>query len=62
MREIVRAKELAKRFGVTPATVLAWARRGWIPSLRCGRRPILLNIAAVEMAMSERTAKRGNQI
>jgi len=29
--------ELARRFGVVPATIREWTRAGRIPALRCGR-------------------------
>jgi hypothetical protein len=48
------ARELAARYRVTPATVLAWARRGWIPCLRAGRRPVLFDVVEVEKAMRAR--------
>jgi hypothetical protein len=57
MSTIVDARDLAAQLRVTPATVLTWARRGWIPCLRAGRRPVLFDLAEVERALKER-AKR----
>lgn len=54
MSKLVDAKELAERLRVTPATIHAWHRRGWIPCLRAGRRPVLFDVEAVEKALSER--------
>lgn len=59
MSEIVNARELAERMRVTAATVHAWHRRGWIPCLRAGRRPVLFDIAAVEEALRARAAEWG---
>jgi len=58
MSELVDARELAKQLRVTPATVHAWHRRGWIPCLRAGRRPVLFDPAAVEKALRERAENR----
>ena len=58
MVDFVDAKELAKRLRVTPATIHAWHRRGWIPCLRAGRRPVLFDPIAVEKALHERAAIR----
>jgi len=59
MSQIVDARDLAAKLRVTPATVLSWARRGWIPCLRAGRRPVLFDLVEVERALKERAAKRG---
>lgn len=59
MRKLVNARELAKRFMVTPATIHAWHRRGWIPCLRAGRRPVLFDVHAVEDALRERAKRKG---
>ena len=58
MSDLVDARGLAAELRVTPATVLAWARRGWIPSLRAGRRPVLFDAVAVRHALDERARKR----
>ncbi len=59
MCNIVGAKELAIRFRVTPATIHAWRRRGWIPCLRAGRRPVLFDVSEVEQTLRERAAFKG---
>ena len=58
MSELLDARELAERLRVTPATIHAWHRRGWIPCLRAGRRPVLFDLAAVEKALKERAERR----
>ena len=57
MSELIDAKELAKRLKVTPATIHAWHRRGWIPCLRAGHRPVLFDEDAVERALHQRAAR-----
>ena len=57
MSQVVDARELAGRLRVKPATVLAWARRGWIPKLRAGRKPVLFDVQAVEDALRQRGAE-----
>ena len=59
MSELVDAKELAERLKVTPATIHAWHRGGWIPCLRAGRRPVLFEPDAVKKALRERAEHRG---
>ena len=54
MSQLLDANRLARRLGVTRETVLAWARRGWIPCLRAGRRPVLFDPVEVELALKER--------
>lgn len=54
MSKLIDAKELAKRLKVTPATIHAWHRRGWLPCLRAGRRPVFFDLDAVEQALHER--------
>jgi hypothetical protein len=58
MSQIVDAKGLSAKLRVTPATVLSWARRGWIPCLRAGRRPVLFDLAEVEQALKERAGRQ----
>jgi hypothetical protein len=58
MSQIVDARGLAAKLHVTPATILTWARRGWIPCLRAGRRPVLFDLAEVERALKERAKGR----
>ena len=58
MSQILDARDLAAKLRVTPATVLTWARRGWIPCLRAGRRPVLFDLAEVERALKDRAKRR----
>jgi excisionase family DNA binding protein len=58
MSEIVGAAELARRLGVTPATVRTWQRRGWIPGLRAGRRPLLFDFDEVKETLRKRGRER----
>jgi DNA-binding transcriptional MerR regulator len=51
MGEYLTASELAAKLRVTPATVHAWHRRGWIPCLRASRRPVLFDLDEVEAAI-----------
>ncbi|MCI0463307.1 MAG: hypothetical protein L0Z62_40690 [Gemmataceae bacterium] len=61
MSQIVDAGALAMKLCVTRATVLTWARRGWIPCLRAGRRPVLFDVAEVERALKARAKREGVQ-
>lgn len=58
MDDILTARELAERCHVTVATIHAWHRRGWIPCLRAGRRPVLFDAAAVEQSLRQRADSR----
>ncbi len=54
MSVFLTASDLAKRLQVTRPTIHAWHRRGWIPCLRAGRRPVLFDLDAVLTALRER--------
>ena len=56
MSEYLNATQLAERLQVTPATIHAWHRRGWIPCLRAGRRPVLFDLTDVLNALRQRGA------
>jgi len=56
----VTANTIAKTFGVTVPTVLAWANRGLIPSeRRPGSNRVWFNLSAVKKAMKRRIIQRG---
>ena len=57
MRKLVDAKELADWCKVTRETIHAWHRRGWIPCLRAGRRPVLFDLNEVEDALRKRAQR-----
>lgn len=61
MERYLTAKELAKRLSVTPATIHAWHRRGWIPAMRAGRRPVLFSFAEVVEALRRRERENGGE-
>jgi excisionase family DNA binding protein len=54
MSEFCDANELAQRLGVTKDTIHAWHRRGWIPCLRAGRRPVRFDAKKVIEALEKR--------
>ncbi|MCX5673435.1 MAG: helix-turn-helix domain-containing protein [Planctomycetota bacterium] len=54
MADLMKSEVLAGRLGVTVATVRAWARRGWIPCMRAGKRPLLFDLEAVLEALRRR--------
>jgi predicted site-specific integrase-resolvase len=49
---------MAARLHVTPKTLLAWARRGWVPCLRASQRPVLFDPEEVFTALRERARQR----
>ena len=55
------SREVAERLGVTPDTVRAWYRRGYIPAMRAGQRPLLFDYAAVTAALRERAERKGGR-
>lgn len=58
MRRFVKSSEIAARYRVSVETVRAWARRGWIPSIRIGLRPILFDPKEVDRALQKRGDRR----
>lgn len=58
MQEILDASALAQRLKVTRPTIHAWHRRGWIPCLRAGRRPVLFDLEAVLDALRARAQRK----
>ena len=50
----LNANQLAARLGVRPETILTWRRRGWIPSIQGGKRPVLFDEQAVISALKTR--------
>ena len=59
MSSLLNARELAQHLRVTPSTIHAWQRRGWIPCLRAGRRPVLFDVDAVIVALQRRGERKG---
>ena len=45
--EMLSAEELGSRLKLRPNTLLAWARRGKIPSVKLGRKTVRFDYAAV---------------
>ena len=56
MNTYLTASELAQRLHVKTATIHAWHRRGWIPGMRAGRRPVLFDIDDVLYQLRQRGA------
>lgn len=52
--EFLTARELARRFNVSPETVRAWGRSGRIPTLRLSRKVVRYDVAAVMKALAHR--------
>jgi hypothetical protein len=57
MPDYLDAGALAAKLHVTRDTILAWARRGWIPCVRASQRPVLFDPAEVAKAMRARAEK-----
>lgn len=55
--ELLTARELGSRLRVSPETVRAWGRRGFIPTVRLSRKVIRFNLQAVLEARSAAPAK-----
>ena len=45
--EMLSAEELSSRLKLRPNTLLAWARRGKIPSVKLGRKTVRFSYEAV---------------
>jgi DNA-binding transcriptional MerR regulator len=58
MTNLLNAKELAVLLKVTAPTIHSWHRRGLIPCLRAGQRPVLFDPAEVRAALTQRAAER----
>jgi hypothetical protein len=58
-KNFVRAEELARRYGVSTATIHAWNRHGLIPSLRASQRPVLFDPTEVDRALRDRGCGNG---
>lgn len=58
MKTLIDATTLARQLNVTVATVHGWHRRGWIPCLRAGQRPVLFDPDEVERALRERGSEK----
>ncbi|NLX21650.1 MAG: helix-turn-helix domain-containing protein [Phycisphaerae bacterium] len=52
MSKLVNADDVARRFGVTVATVRRWVRESRVPALRPSRRVVRFDLQAVESALS----------
>lgn len=52
--DLVTAKAVARRFGVSVGTVNRWVRERRIPFIRPSRRVVRFNLGAVETAITER--------
>jgi len=59
MQQLATTKEIANRYRVTAVTIRAWARRGWIPCIRAGRRPLLFDPSQVDLALRSRGSREG---
>lgn len=57
--KLMDAREVGRRVGVRPATVLTWARRGLIPAVRAGQHPVRFVLEDVLAAL--RTSVRPGQ-
>ena len=51
MERLVNSKGLAKRYQVSVETIRSWYRRGWIPALKAGRRPLLFDPREVDAVL-----------
>jgi excisionase family DNA binding protein len=54
---LLDGRELAERLGVSHGEVMAWHRRGWIPSLKLGNGRVLFNLDRVTESLRERQRK-----
>ena len=62
--DLLTAAEVGKRIKVRPETVLAWSRKGRIPTLRISPKVVRFRLADVLAALEgrqEATGQRGGQ-
>jgi excisionase family DNA binding protein len=55
--DLIEAGELARKLRLKPSTVLAWAKRGVIPSRRLSRKVIRFDYSEVMAALDKRAAQ-----
>jgi hypothetical protein len=56
---LLDARELGERLRVRPETILSWARKGHIPTLRGAQRTVLFNLDHVIEALRARRVGEG---
>jgi len=61
VERLITTEELAQRLGVTPATVIRWAREGNIPEVRLSCRTRRFDYEDVLRAVREREEKGGDE-
>lgn len=52
--------DLARRYGVSVATIRRWVRQGRVPFIRASRRVVRFDLVAVENALTKTIAREGD--